>query len=429
MRSEQLTTLPASEHKLTADNICPRALGIIKKLQAAGFEAYLVGGCVRDLLLGLNPKDFDIATSAHPEQVRKLFPSCRLIGRRFRLAHIHFGRDYIEVATFRAPHDDGQGGQVNEHGRITHDNVYGTLEEDAWRRDFSINALYYDPLENVILDFVGGLQALRQRQIQLIGEAEQRYREDPVRMMRALRFAAKLDCELVGDTRDLIRPMASLLEGVAPARLFDEMLKLLHSGYGAKAFQLLIDYQLLPHLLPLTAKGLQEDDSGQFRKLLELGLDNTDRRIAAGKSVMPPFLYAVLLWDQIQLYRDEARDEGHPENQALQLAATEVLRQQVRYTAIPRRFSNITREIWSLQPRFQAREQRRVNTLFNNIRFRAAYDFLCLRAQAGEPVADDCQWWTEYQEADPEQRLQMCEKSGKRRKRRRRRPKKQAADH
>ncbi|MGB1254299.1 MAG: polynucleotide adenylyltransferase PcnB [Thiolinea sp.] len=424
LTAEQAITIQASAHGITAEQICSRALGIIKKLQKAGFEAYLVGGCVRDLLLDHIPKDFDIATSAHPEQVRKLFSSCRLIGRRFRLAHIHFGRDYIEVATFRAPHEDGKGGQVNSQGRITHDNVYGTLKEDAWRRDFSINALYYDPLSDEIKDFVGGLEDLKKRHIRLIGPAELRYREDPVRMMRALRFAAKLDCEIVGETQELILPMGPLLEDVAPARLFDEMLKLLHSGHGWTGFKYLDEYQLLDHLLPLTTNSLEQDDDGRFQQLLKLALQNTDRRLAEGKSVMPPFLYAVLLWDKVRLYKEEAKQDGHPELQALQLAATEVLRQQVRYTAIPRRFSNITREIWSLQSRFHTRELRRANTLLNNIRFRAAYDFLCLRAEAGEPVAEDAQWWTTFQEVDPEQRPGMCSKMGKRRRRKKRHPRK-----
>jgi poly(A) polymerase len=418
LKPEQPIVITA--HNIATDKICARSFGIIKKLQKAGHEAYLVGGCVRDLLLGHTPKDFDIATSAHPEQVRKLFSSCRLIGRRFRLAHIHFGRDYIEVATFRAPHDEGAGGQTNAQGRIIHDNVYGTLEEDAWRRDFTINALYYNPVNGEILDFVGGLEDLDKRHISLIGDPEQRYREDPVRMMRALRFAAKLDCQIIGGTEALIKPMAALLGGVAPARLFDEMLKLLHSGYGLKSFRLLDEYCILAYLLPLTVASLEQDHDGTFQRLLDSALQNTDRRIAEGKSVMPPFLYAILLWDKVDRLQNKAQQDGHPEIQALNLAATEVLRKQVQYTAIPKRFSNITREIWTLQPRFKNREQRRANALFNNIRFRAAYDFLCLRAQAGEAVKEDCAWWTTFQEATPEERQLMYNKTGKRRQRKRR---------
>ncbi|CAA6810385.1 MAG: Poly(A) polymerase (EC [uncultured Thiotrichaceae bacterium] len=423
MKPEQPIVITASDHHIKAEKICSRSLGIIKKLQKAGHEAYLVGGCVRDLLLDHEPKDFDIATSALPEQVRKLFSSARLIGRRFRLAHIHFGRDYLEVATFRAPHDEGAGGQVNAQGRIIHDNVYGTLEEDAWRRDFTINALYYNPVNGEILDFVGGLADLEKRHISLIGDPEQRYREDPVRMMRALRFAAKLDCKITGDTEALILPMASLLGAVAPARLFDEMLKLLHSGYGLKSFRLLDQYGVLEYLLPVTVKSLKHDQDGQFKQLLESALQNTDNRIAEGKSVMPPFLYAILLWDEVSRLKALAQEEGHPEMQALNIAATDVLRKQVQHTAIPKRFSNITREIWTLQPRFHSREQRRANALFNNIRFRAAYDFLVLRAQSGEPVSDESQWWTTFQEVTAEERLLMYSKTGKRRKKRRPRKK------
>ena len=409
---EQTMDLPVSLHPISADKICKRSFEVVQRLQQAGHQAYLVGGCVRDLLLGQTPKDFDIATSAHPEQVRRLFSSCRLIGRRFRLAHIYFGRDYIEVATFRAPHDSGaQGqGQVNDDGRITHDNVYGTLEEDVWRRDFTINALFYDPIQNEILDYVGGLRDLEERCIRLIGDPENRFREDPVRMLRAIRFAAKLDFEISPETRDLIKPMAPLLDGVAAARLFDEILKMLHSGSGKRTFELLCEYDILPFLLPVTDDSLHEDKSGVFARLLDISLSNTDRRVRSGLSVMPPFLYAVLLWHKVNTLALQIQDEGYPEMQAMQIAASEVLNEQVDFTSIPRRFSNITREIWGLQLRFRVRDLRRASALLHNNRFRAAYDFLCLRAQAGEPVAEDCAWWTAFQEAEGEARVALCDK-------------------
>ncbi|HPE61747.1 MAG TPA: polynucleotide adenylyltransferase PcnB [Thiolinea sp.] len=419
---EQYTLLPASEHNIDPDSIDPRSRDIIKRLQKAGYQAYLVGGCVRDLLLGHQPKDFDIATSAHPEQVRKLFSSCRLIGRRFRLAHIYYGRDYIEVATFRAPHDTGQQGSVDAQGRIIHDNVYGTLEEDVWRRDFTINALFYDPISGDVLDYVDGLADLRARRLRLIGDPQVRYREDPVRMIRALRFAAKLDCTLDGATGHLIRPMANLLDAVAPARLFDELLKLLHGGYGFRSLQLLEEYGVLGFLLPLTDESLELDQSGCFRRLLETALQNTDQRISEGKSVMPPFLFAVLLWEQVRVLADEImEEEGCPEVQALNLAAGEIISDQVQCTAIPRRFSNITREIWTLQPRFSYRELRRANTLFNNQRFRASYDFLALRAEAGEgeEVMADYRWWTEFQQARPDDRAALCAPSARKRRKKR----------
>ncbi|MFZ1569732.1 MAG: polynucleotide adenylyltransferase PcnB [Thiolinea sp.] len=416
--------IPASAHKIQQEQICERADAIIRKLQKAGYEAYLVGGCVRDLLLGLIPKDFDIATSAHPEQVRKIFSSARLIGRRFRLAHIYYGRDYIEVATFRAPHDESAQGQVNEQGRILHDNVYGSLEEDVWRRDFTINALFYDPVSGDVIDYVDGMQDLVKRRLHLIGDAEQRYREDPVRMLRALRFAAKLDFELDGPTGELIYSMGHLLHGVAPARLFDELLKLLHSGHGWKTFLLLEQYQLLPALLPVTATSLAQDAQGVYRKLLQSALTNTDNRIAEGKSVMPAFLFAVLLWERVHALTVQAQLKGHPELQALHIAATDVLRDQVKITAIPRRFSNVTREIWGLQSRFRHRDLRRANILFNNPRFRASYDFLCLRASAGEQiVADDCEWWTQFQETTAEDRPNLCKNGGKKRRTKRKKAK------
>ncbi len=412
--------IPATVHNIQTQSICPRADSIIRKLQQAGFEAYLVGGCVRDLLLGYTPKDFDIATSAQPEQVRKLFSSARLIGRRFRLAHIYFGRDYIEVATFRAPHaNNQQGGRVNEQGRIIHDNVYGTIKEDVWRRDFTINALFYDPATGEVIDYVGGIQDLRDKRIRLIGEPEQRYREDPVRMLRALRFAAKLDTLPEGQTRDLIGELGYLLEDVAPARLFDELLKMLHSGRGWKTLQLLEEYDLLQCLLPLTHESLAEDPEGTFRPLIQVALQNTDRRIAEGKTVMPAFLFAVLLWEQMTHLAAQFREEGYPEVQSLQLAAADILREQVNTTAIPRRFSNITREIWALQPRFRHRDLRRANILINNPRFRAAYDFLCLRAAAGENVKDDCEWWHKFIEASPEEKQAMCKPPHKRRRKKR----------
>lgn len=421
--------IPASKHQIEQEQICERADAIIRKLQKAGFEAYLVGGCVRDLLLGLTPKDFDIATSAHPEQVRKIFSSARLIGRRFRLAHIYYGRDYIEVATFRAPHDESPQGQVNEHGRILHDNVYGSLEEDVWRRDFTINALFYDPVSGEVLDYVGGMQDLAKRRLHLIGDAEQRYREDPVRMLRALRFAAKLDFELDGPTGELIYSMGYLLHGVASARLFDELLKLLHSGQGWKTFLLLEQYQLLSTILPVTTTSLAQDTEGIYRKLLQTALTNTDSRLAEGKSVMPAFLFAVLLWERVHGLTVQAQLKGHPELQALHIAATDVLRDQVKITAIPRRFSNVTREIWGLQARFRHRDLRRANILFNNPRFRAAYDFLCLRANAGESiVADDCEWWTDFQTASPEDRPNLCKNSGKKRRTKRKKAKPSTAE-
>lgn len=401
------------EFVIQPDSVCGRAKEIIRRLQKAGYEAYLVGGCVRDLLLGLKPKDFDIATSARPDEIRRLFSSCRLIGRRFRLAHIYFGRDYLEVATFRAPHDDSDdGGKVNDEGRIIHDNVYGTLEEDVWRRDFTINALFYNPSSGELLDFVGGLDDLRHGKIRLIGDPEKRFREDPVRLLRAIRFAAKLNFEIEPGVRQLIAPLGMLLEGISSARLFDEIIKLLHSGDGLKTYRLLREYALLQHLLPLTDESVEEDTTGNFARMVELSLGNTDQRIREGRSVMPAFLYAVLLWFKVYQAAQTLQDEGCPEMQSLHLAASDALRDQVDFTAVPRRYSNITREIWALQARFRYHDLRRANTLLGNPRFRAAYDFLCLRAQSGEEgLQEECAWWGEFQQAEPEDRPDLCKAS------------------
>ncbi len=409
MSNRHAVCIPPAEHHIHPDLICSRAKDVVRRLQNAGYEAYLVGGCVRDLLLDRVPKDFDIATSARPEEIRKLFSSCRLIGRRFRLAHIYFGRDYLEVATFRAPHaEDDEGGKTDDEGRIIHDNVYGTLEEDVWRRDFTINALFYDPIGNELLDFVGGLADLRAGRIRLIGNPEQRFREDPVRMLRAIRFAAKLGFQMEEAILQLLPSLAILIESVSPARLFDEIIKLLHSGDGARTFQLLREYNILQHLLPLTAESIEEDHSGSFLRMVETSLCNTDQRIADGRSVMPAFLYAVLLWHKVHLAAVTLQLEGVPEMQALHLAASDALRDQVDFTAVPRRYSNITREIWALQSRFRFRDLRRANLLLGNPRFRAAYDFLCLRAQAGEALQDECDWWTRFQQAQPEERAELC---------------------
>lgn len=413
--TSETTESPTSLHPIDPKTICKRAVDIVTRLQKAGYQAYLVGGCVRDLLLGQQPKDFDIATSARPEEVRKLFSSCRLIGRRFRLAHIYYGREYYEVATFRAPHDDSKHGQVDGEGRITHDNVYGTIEEDVWRRDFTINALFYDPVTNEVIDYVNGLQDLEERRIRFIGDPEARFREDPVRILRAIRFAAKLQFNIDPITERLLEPSASLLDNVAPARLFDEVLKLLHSGYGWPTFLMLQKYDILPFILPITDDSLHAHESGRFAKLVQASLQNTDRRIQEGLSVMPPFLFSVLLWDKVQVVSQQIKDEGFPEMQALQIAASEVLAEQVDFTAIPRRLSNITREIWALQKRFHYRDMRRASTLMHNNRFRAAYDFLCLRAHAGEDVQEDADWWTNFQKMNADERGSICERSPRRR--------------
>ena len=422
---KNIVRIPFSQHGINERQICKKAQTILNALTKAGYEAYLVGGAVRDLLLGKQPKDFDIATNAHPEQIKKVLPSTRIIGRRFRLAHVHFGREFIEVATFRAPHDNSDKGLVSNDGRIIHDNVYGTLAEDALRRDFTINALFYDLSTGEILDFVDGMQDIEQRQLRLIGDPSRRYREDPVRMLRAIRFMAKLGFSLEPETKSPIRELSPLLSTIAPARLFDESLKLFHSGYAVLTFSLLRKYLLFSCLFPLTEQSLKEEESGLFLNLVMSALNNTDKRIQGNKPVNPAFLFAVMLWHQVKKGEIMYREMGNPELQSMHMAASDVLTCQVKSVAIPRRFSNITREIWTMQGRFQFKACRRALNFIENKRFRAAYDFMCLRASSGEPVEEDCEWWTLFQNLSSEDQLVMCnaaspqkyKRSGRRRRR------------
>ena len=418
--------LSASKLGISPESVQSKALTILNALHEANYEAYLVGGCVRDLLLGVEPKDFDIATNAHPEQIKAVLPSTRIIGRRFRLAHVHFGREYFEVATFRAPHDNSDRGQVGQDGRILHDNVYGTIEEDAVRRDFAINALFYNVHTDEILDFAGGMDDLEKRQLRMIGDPEARYREDPVRMLRAMRFSAKLGLSIESDSEAPIRELAPLLGNIAPARLFDEALKLFHSGKANSVLQLLREYGLFNSLFPATESALQSDESGHFQALINDALQNTDNRINDGMSVTPAFLFAVMLWLPMRRAESAYREESYPDPQCIQLAANDILSNQVRHTAVPRRFSNVTREIWLLQSRFNQKNCRRARLFTENRRFRAAFDFLCLRSVAEENVTlqADAAWWEEFQKASEDRQVEMSQavphvKKKRRRKKRR----------
>ena len=401
-----------AEHTLSRSQISPNALKVLYRLRGAGYRACLVGGGVRDLLLGREPKDFDVGTDATPEQVRQLFRNCRLIGRRFRLAHVQFGREIVEVATFRAAghpesETDSEEAELNgETGFMPSDNVYGSIEEDAQRRDFTVNALYYDIEDFAVLDYVGGLDDLHAGLIRIIGDPELRYREDPVRMLRAVRFAAKLGFRLHPETEAPIHKMAHLLRQVPPARLFDEVLKLFISGYAVQTFELLRLYGLFRHLMPLTERCLRRLQQGFPRTLLVQALSNTDQRLAANKPVTPAFLYAALLWAPLTDRINVLTDRGLSSHEALQQAADEVIQQQNKHTSIPRRFSGPMREIWALQARFQRRSGKRALQFMGHPRFRAAYDFLVLRAQAGEPVTELAQWWTEVQELPEAERSQ-----------------------
>ena len=407
---------------------------MLYRLKAAGYESYLVGGGVRDLLLGREPKDFDVATNATPEEVKALFRNCRLIGRRFRLAHVHFGREIIEVATFRGSHDGNGSEGAAEDGMILRDNVYGTLEEDAWRRDFTINSLYYDIRDFSVVDYTGGLEDLEAGLLRVIGDAEQRYREDPVRMLRAIRFAAKLGFRIHPDSEAPIFELGETLEAVPPARLYEEVLKLFLTGHGVASFELLRHYDLFRHLFPLTDACLAEEEDGFPHQLVLRGLENTDARVAEGKPVTPAFLFAVLLWEPVHARAEALRAEGMSEIQALQVAGDTVIAQSIRHVALPKRFSLQSREIWVMQARLPRRNGKRAARLLAMPRFRAAYDFLLLRAENGDEALQElAQWWTDFQAVDEEARAALSSKApggeegGKKRRRSRRRRRKKPA--
>ncbi|HEY4556120.1 MAG TPA: polynucleotide adenylyltransferase PcnB, partial [Lysobacter sp.] len=378
-----LRVIPRDAHNVSRRDISPNALRVLYRLREAGFGAYLVGGAVRDLLVGGHPKDFDVATDATPEQVRALFRNCRLIGRRFRLAHVVFGREIIEVATFRANADDGSGDrETHEGGRLLRDNVYGTIEEDAVRRDFTANALYYAIEDFSVRDYVGGFEDVSRRLLRLIGDPETRYREDPVRMLRAVRLAAKLDFEIEAATAAPIPHLAALLEEAAPARLFEECLKLFLSGHAVASFIGLERYGLLPALLPETAAALKSNRSGALRRMLLEGLAGTDRRIANDEPVSPAFLFALLLWPAYCRALMALQAGGMQPVEAQRRAADQVTLHQLSTIALPRRFSLPMQEIWLLQSRFSVRQRKRVFRLLSHPRFRAAFDFLALRLAA-----------------------------------------------
>jgi len=411
--SSSPTVIPRAGHNVSRADIADNALKVLYRLHNAGFKAHLVGGCVRDLLLSRHPKDFDVATDANPEQIKQLFDNCRLIGRRFRLAHILFGRDVVEVATFRGQsglEDEENGDRLNtESGMILRDNVYGSIEEDVWRRDFTMNALYYDIADFSLIDYVNGMQDLRKRVIRLIGEPEQRYREDPVRMLRALRFAARLEFKIDPQTAAPIHDMGELLNHIPSARLFDEVLKLFHGGAARRTFDLLEQYGLLRYLFPATAECLESASFPFARSLLENVLDNTDQRIHSGRSVTPAFLYAAFLWLPL-LRRLKFKPGGSlPNVIEIQKAASHVLQRQVQSTAVPRRFTTVIREIWALQPRLQRYTGDRALGLLKHPRLRAAYDFLCLRGHSGEAVKERAEWWTELQQLSPAEQNRMAD--------------------
>ncbi|SHI22739.1 polynucleotide adenylyltransferase PcnB [Ferrimonas marina] len=422
----ELAVIPRKHHGISRNDISENALKVLYRLHKAGFEAYLVGGGVRDLLLRHQPKDFDIATNATPEQIRRLFRNCRLVGRRFRLAHILFGRDIIEVATLRGHHEENtsKNAKQDDRGRLLRDNVYGTIDEDAERRDFTVNGLYYDISDYSVRDYFGGMEDLKARRLRLIGDPETRYREDPVRMIRAVRFATKLGFTLEKQTAKPIPRLAPLMGTIPPARLFEETLKLLMSGKGLENFRMLREYGLWEPMFPLQEAQLKRSPGGKEERLIEAMLVNTDERVAAEKPVTPAFLYAALLWYVVEEISQKRQQKGVPPYDALTSACGEAISQQCKTVSLPRRFTTPAQEIWQLQGRLEKRSGARAFRLYEHPRFRAAYDFLLLRAEAeqDEELLELARWWTQFQDADEQGRRQMARNVGGEGNRRRRRP-------
>ncbi|WP_058522965.1 polynucleotide adenylyltransferase PcnB [Legionella birminghamensis] len=398
--------IPRSHHNVSKTDISPNALKVLNRLNGAGFQAYLVGGSVRDLLLGQAPKDFDVATNATPNQIRSLFRNARIIGRRFKLVHIIFHRDIIEVATFRGNQSVDESQEVNERGMLVRDNVYGSLDEDAWRRDFTVNSLYYNIEDSSIVDFTGGVEDIHRRQLRMIGNPDVRYQEDPVRMLRAIRFSAKLNFDLEAATAKPLKKMSSLIRHVSSSRLFDEITKLYQCGQGEAVQRLLIEHGLFEELFTQTSQLLSSEYP--VSALLGIALESTDTRIQGNKPVTPAFLFAVLLWfplkRQASIYQEA---ENLPPLAALEKAMNHVIFEQNKVIAIPKRYTQVIREIWLLQFRFTKRHGGRAFNLLQHPRFRAAFDFLALRALAGDESMDLAQWWTSFQDADETRQHEM----------------------
>jgi poly(A) polymerase len=405
------TVIPRFEHNVSRKQVSENALKVVYKLKKEGFDAYLVGGCVRDLLLGREPKDFDVVTNALPEQLERMFFNCRIIGKRFRLAHIIYGRDIIEVATFRKSGSEKPSAaqRSTKEGRITQDNLYGSIDDDVWRRDFTINALYYNIRDFSIVDYVGGMADHKAGLIRLIGDTNERFREDPVRMIRAVRFAVKLGFKLHENCEQGIHLNAPLLASIPAARLHDEVVKLFLTGYGVQTFEMLRHYGLFEVLFPAVEKSLSLEES-HFPKMMVINaLQNSDIRIAENKPVAPYFLFAALLYEPMLQRAKEKMTKGMLEPDAYFSAASEVLTQQIRRISLPRHLSLAIREIWQQQVKFDFRLGAKPSKFLTHPRFRAAYDFFMLRAQTGSASTELAEWWTTYQSVSETERRKMTQ--------------------
>lgn len=415
--SQLSNAISRDQHNISRKKISQNALKVLYRLQDNGYEAYLVGGCIRDLLMGLEPKDFDVVTNATPEQVKSCFSNCRLIGRRFRLAHIMYGREIIEVATFRGHHEQPAQDKNNKHndshhsdeGQLLRDNVYGSIEEDAERRDFTINALYYSVNGFYVRDFAGGIEAIKARKIELIGDPEARYREDPVRMLRAIRFATKLDMTIAPKTEAPLAPLGSLLSNIPPARLFEESMKLTMAGCSEANYLMMRKYDLFRYMFPIPAEILDGNETSKYERLARRVFAHTDSRINAGKRVTPAYIHAALLWYVVEQQTEFLMKEKKLSHyDASYLAQTETLSRHCKSIALPKRFSTVSRDIWQLQSRLTRRFGKRAQKLLEHPKFRAGYDFLLLRGEIeGGEIAQLGKWWTDFQAADDKTRMQM----------------------
>jgi poly(A) polymerase len=401
--SDKLTIIPRTKHNISRKSISEAALKVLYRLTNSGFRACLVGGGVRDLLLGLQPKDFDVATDATPEELRSLFKNSRIIGRRFRLVHIRFGREIIEVATFRSHSSDSPKTELNTEGRILRDNTFGEIEDDAIRRDFTANALYYDISNFSILDYANGLEDIETRTLRLIGDAETRYQEDPVRMLRAIRFAAKLVFEIEKQTGDAIFECGHLLADIPPARLFDETVKLFHSGNATRVLELLRQYNLLQYLFPALDELLHDEPDEALLDFVDQGLVNTDIRINNNQHVSPAFIFAILLWPAVHQQAMKLQSDKLKIVPALLQAGSDVMSRQLQHISIPRRFTQMARDIWTTQPKFQRTQGKQPLRLLAQPCFRAAYDFMCIQSMVSLVPGNLRHWWTDFQQNNPGQ--------------------------
>jgi len=418
--------IPHKTHKIDRNLLSNGALKTTEGLHKAGFEAFIVGGAVRDLLLNRTPKDFDVATDATPEEVNRIFRRSRLIGKRFRLVHVLFGDETIEVSTFRGSHlennSDSKGdSKVTDSGRIVRDNVFGSIVDDAVRRDFTANALYYNPASQEVLDFHNGYADIKAGLLRMIGKPETRYAEDPVRMLRAVRLSAKLGLKIDSSTQAPIAKMADLLQDVPPSRLFDEMLKLFLSGHAMESVSALREQHLHHGLLPMLDVVLEQPMGERF---VMLALKNTDDRILSGKSANPSFLFATLLWHEMLAAWEIYKTDGHHAIPALHMAMSEVIATQAEKLAIHNRYTATMKEIWGMQPRFEQRAGKRPFGLLTHPRYRAGYDFLLLRCESGELPMELGEWWTVFADADGETRAAMLQADSTPKKRRKRNRKK-----